>query len=201
MIFLLSEKIWNKSKKKLVEPKNYIIVDATDSDGSRLDKFTNLVTIDNLALPPKLIHVFDDESFEEIMDMDALKEMEDKFFHGPKFEAAVMAVISAFVDEDINVFIIIRNKAYAAWRKKYKKAFIEVFPKASNFFVILSKKVSENEKDLYFNFSSPELEEIKRGIAKKEKEMEERTKKAKKKSKDKKKKKKWKTGLGFEDWD
>lgn len=202
MIFLMSQKIWDKNKKKLVEPKDYIILDATDDSNARLDAFTNTVTYDNLAIPTKLLHMFDDEDFEDIMDIDNIKELEEAFFKGMKFQTAALAAISAFIDQDINVFIVVRNKAYDFWREKYRKEFVKLFPDASNFFVVTPKKVSKCKEELSHNFSDEELSYMKKELAKKERQMEERAKKSKHEEKKKKKNKKFKkSGLGFDEWD
>lgn len=202
MIFLMSQKIWDKNKKKLVEPKDYIILDATDDGNARLDAFTNTVTFDNLAIPAKLLHMFDDEDFEDIMDLDNIKELEEQFFRGLKFQTSALASISAFLDQDINVFIVIRNKAYDFWREKYRKEYIKLFPDSANFFVVLPKKISKYKKELSHNFSESEISYMKKELSKKEKQMEERAKQAKhsdKKNKKKNKKHK-KDGLGFDEW-
>ena len=203
MIFLMPYRFFDKYKKKLVEAKSYIILDAQDDDNTRLSTFVNVVTMDNLAMPAKLLHQADmDPDTFEAFDLDALKELENNFFKGNNFETAAVACITAMLDEDANVFIVIKNKAFDYWREKYRKAFIRIVPECESFFVVCGKKIKSISEMLEFEFKKDEIEYLRKKIRKKENELEEKFKeerKHKKKKKGKKNKKLKKSGLGFAD--
>ena len=197
MIFLLSEKIWEKRKKKLVEPKDYIIVDSLDAaTESPLLEYTNAVTIDDFAMPTKLMHAFQDD-FEEILDDDAIIEIQKNFFYGTKFRSSVLAVVRTFIEKDLNIFIVIKNKAYKGWRKMYQKAFEKAVPEFKDYFWILSKDLNDKDQEaLKRNIPPEKIPYLKKKVAEKETEMEVEHEKAKKKHKKNKKKAK-KHGLGI----
>jgi hypothetical protein len=192
MIFLLSNKQWEKHKKKLVEPKNYLILDATDDSDAKMASFTNMVTMDNFAVPLKLLRWAGDDDFDDEIDLDRIEDLETSFFKSDKFAVSVIATMSAFLESDINVFIVVRNKAYKFYRNKFKSEFCKVFPDAANCLVIMKNDIKKHKKDLNYSFSSEEVNIMKKALRKKEKQMQEITTKAKKKSK-----KKIKDGWGW----
>jgi hypothetical protein len=190
MIFLLSLKYWDKNKKKLVEPKDYIVLDATDDGEARLSSFTNVVAMDNFAIPVKLLKYSEElnEIEDDFIDLDRMQDMEKDFFRSHKFASSVAATVSVFLEKDINVFIIIRNKAFKFYRYYFKNEFCKVFPDAANCFVVLEKDLKTYKKELNHSFSSKEIEIMKKALRKKEKELEEDADKRKKKAKKKRKK-------------
>lgn len=203
MIYLMPYRFFDDHKKKLVEAKSYIILDAQEDDNTRLSTFTNVVTMDNLAVPAKLLHQADmDPDTFEAFDTDAIKELENNFFKSTNFETAAIACISAMLDEDANVFIVIRNKAFDYWREKYRKTFIKIFPDCESFFVVVGKKMKSIADTLTFEFSKDEIAYLRKKVRRKEEELEAKfkeEKKHKKKKKGKKNKKLKKSGLGFAD--
>lgn len=195
MIFLLSYKTWEKNKKKLVEPKNYLILDATDDEDAKLSNLTNMVSMDNFSLPMKLLKIVDDDDFTEAIDLDKIEDMEETFFKSLKFKSSVLATMSTFLIDDgdnkggsINVFIVLRNKAFKYYRKKFKHEFLKIFKEASNCFIIIDGKVKKYTKDLEKDVDDDELEIMVKALKKKEKIMEEEMKEANNKRKKKKKK-------------
>ena len=108
-------KEWDKHKKKFVEPKDYLILDATDDADTKMSGYTNVVTMDNFAVPLKLLKLADDDSFEDTIDIDRIEDLEDTFFKSAKFRTSVLATVSAFLSTDadggdkgnINVFIFL----------------------------------------------------------------------------------------------
>ena len=209
MIFLMSSKFFDNHKKKLVQPKDYIITDATDDESAKLNDLSNVITQDNLAVPPKLIHLIaeDDDDFGEAMDIDRIKALEDQFFYGREFRMNALALMRAYVgseddnpsgSHELNIFLVVRTKAYKYWKNKYKKAFAKILPDSSTFFKLCDDwgtvKV-EIEDDL----DSSDRLILRDQISKVEKQMEKEYKKVKKTKKKKKKKNKWKLdGYGFE---
>lgn len=195
MIFLLSLKTWDKYKKKLVEPKDYIILDATDNEDSKMTQFTNVVSMDNFCLPMKLIRVIQDEDYGDAIDIDKIEDLEDNFFRSGNFETSVLATMSIFLERDINVFIVMKNPAFKYYRKKFKSEFCKIIPDADPLLHIVEKgNFEKHKKALKASITSDEAEILKKQVRRKEKEMENLHKEKKKKSK---KKKKSNDGWGF----
>lgn len=190
MIFLMSVKQWNKNKKKLVEPKDYLILDATDDSDARMTSFSNVVDMVNFAVPLKLLRLADCEEFEDEIDIDRIEELEETFFRGNRFAMSVIATMSVFLEKDNNVFIVVRNKAFKYYKNKFRSEFVKVFPDAENCFVILKNDIRKHKKELNYSFSREEVNLMRKALKKKEKQMEEITEKAKKK-RNKKRNKGW----------
>lgn len=195
MIFILSLKIWDKYKKKLVEPKDYIILDATDNEDSKMLQYTNVVSMDNFCLPMKLIRTIREEDFNDAIDIDKIEELEDNFFKSENFKTSVLATMSIFLERDVNVFIVMKNAAFKFYRKKFKAEFCKIIPDADPVVFILEKgEIDKHKKTLHLSLSEDETEILKKQVRKKEKEMEGIHKEKYKKSK---KKKKSNDGWGF----
>lgn len=195
MIFILSLKMWDKYKKKLVEPKDYIILDATDNEDSKMTQYTNVVTMDNFCLPMKLIRLIQEEDYDGIIDLDKIEELEENFFKSGNFETSVLATMNIFLERDINVFIVMKNAAFKYYRKKFKAEFCKIIPDADPLTFILEKgDLDKHKKALKSSISNDEAETLKKQIRKKEKEMEGFHKEKRKKTKKKKKKN---DGWGF----
>lgn len=195
MIFLVSYKTWEKYKKWLVKSKDYIILDATDDEKAKLSSYTNVITVDGLAIPSSILKYVSDKDFEDSMDFDRVQDLENTFFRSMNFEIAINATIANFVEEerDMNFFIVIRDKAYKYYRNKLKKEFVKRYPSASTFLIIMSKDPKEkNKKDLKEKFPESEREPLKKMIRKREEQMTEKYNKTKKK-----KHKKSKDGWGL----
>lgn len=188
MIFLGSVKMWNKFKKKYVEPKDYMLLDATDDETSKLNKFTNMVDMANFAVPSGVLKLVSEIEDDESLDYDRLEEMERNFFEGYKFRSSVVATISVLVSERVNVFIIVRNKAFKYYRKRFKSEFCKVIPELTNYFHILHDDANKDKKYLNEEFSDKEIETLQKKVQKKEKEMEDEAKKMRSKRKKKRKK-------------
>ena len=178
MIFLMSAKQWNKNKKKLVIPKDYIIFDATDDDDAKMSSYTNCVTMDALNPPTKLVRLIADEDSDSIIDFEKLEKLEKTFFRGLSLRSAMMATISGIIQNgDINIFIVMRNKAFKYYKKKIKKTFEKLFPVDFEFIEIFSGDVSDHKKSLRYGFTSDELRQLNRHLKKREKEDTETFKK------------------------
>lgn len=190
MLFVISAKQFLKYSKKLVMEKDYVILDCTDEEiSSDLTKLTGVVTVDDFAVPSKLLRVISTDS-EDILDIDSIEELEKEFFRGIKFKNAVLATMSTFItsSSDINIFIVIRNKAYKYYRKRIESEFCRVFSEAASLIHIFEGDVKKMKSLLKKDITEKEREILLKELKKKEKEAEEWATKKKKKAKKKKKK-------------
>lgn len=128
MLYLMSEKQFKKNAKKLVEPKDYIICDATDDENGSLTKYSNVVSMHNMNPTPKLVKVKLQKDFDSI-DEYKVEKMEKKFFKSKGFITSSMACVKGLLDQDcsINMFIVMRNKAYKVYGKKFAKRIKKLF--------------------------------------------------------------------------
>lgn len=213
----MSLKQWDKYKKKLVEPKDYIILDASGDDSTKLQGFVNVVTVSDIVMPPRLISLVKDEDFDDIIDETEVRELEKSFFGSLKYRTTALAIIrgavsgnDAYDSKDVNAFIVLQDDAFKFWYGKYRKTFIDLIPSVEDFVYTLpvakkKKDKDEVKKDVkrILNLLDQEIpqkirKQILRDVKDLEKELEEEHKEKKKKKKDKKKKLK---GFGFDDWD
>lgn len=185
MIFLMSAKQWSKAKKKLVIPKEYLIFDATEDDDAKMNAFTNTVTMDAMNPPVKLVKLIskDGGGFDDAIDFDKLEKLEKTFFKGQQLRKAIMATVAGIIENDVNIFIVMRNKAFKYYKKKMKKAFEKTIPVDFEYIEIFTGEVSDHKKSLKYSFSDDELHQLKKALKKREKESEEEFAKAKKKKK------------------
>lgn len=199
MIIVIAAKDWLKNKKKLVDPKDYIILDCTDGQETSMRNFSETVTVDDFCIPSKLLSVMNKDIGEEYVDLDNVETLEKNFFRGNKFASTVLATVSAFItaESDINIFIVIRNKAFKFYRKRFITEFCRVFPDISPYVHIYEDKHKDKiKKILVKDLEAAEKNSLIKELKKKEKEMEETAKPKLKKDK-KKKKKKNNKGWGF----
>lgn len=156
MIFLMSKKQFLKEKKKLVEPKDYLIVDATDDDDAELSgKYSNVTVIEAFNPPGTLVKL--QEGKDDVFDLSKVEKLEKKFFKGKAFIAATMAITKGMLTKDCNIFIVLRNKAYKYYGKAIKKRmeklfnvdikFIGLFSDIEDSKKILLKELSDSNKD------------------------------------------------------
>ena len=184
MIFLMSEKQWKKNKKKLVEPKDYIIMDATEDDDARMSAYTNVVTMDALNPPPKLVRlVSDDSNFDDdVISFDKVEKLEKEFFKGFMLKKAIMATVAGIIENgDINIFIVMRNKAFKCYKNRMLNTFKKVIPVDFTFIQIFSGDVSVSKKELKKEFSYDEIMDLKKILKQREKELEKVIEKKRKK--------------------
>ena len=191
-IVLLSQKQWSKNKKKLVEPKDYIIMDGTEDDDAKLSAFSNVITADSYALPQRLLKMADyDVDSNEIIDYDKLEELESNFFDGTSLKNIILATVANVVGNDMNIFIVIRNKAFKMYKKSYKKAFNKLFdPNELGYSVltVFTGDMKDIKGDLNKSLSERERKLLSEKVAEREEEMRKKFEKQKKKKNKKKKK-------------
>lgn len=171
----MSEKQFKKKAKKLVEPRDYIICDGTDDDTGSLTKFSNVVSMSGFNPPSKLLKVRIDEDFDCGIDVDKVKKMERKYFKNNTFKSSAMACVKGMLNErsgggQINMFVILRNKAYKVYGKKIQKKVIKLIG-ADFDFVYLFDDVEEDKKLLRKELSRDKLKYIRRRLAKLEKSL------------------------------
>lgn len=189
MILIMSSKDWYKNKKKLVEPKDYMIVDGTEDDDGKLVAFTNMITIDGFNPPPKLTKLASKEmdvDFDDIIDFDSLEKLEENYFHGMKLTNAMMSVVAGQINSDINLFVILRPKVFKKFKKKIIKRYKELFPVDFDFVELFTGEVKDHKKSLRDAFTADQTEQLEKALAKNEKAQEKRYKKFNKKRKKKK---------------
>lgn len=194
MIFIMSQKQWDKYKKKLVQHKGYIIMDGTEDDDARMNRYTNTITMDAFCPPTKLLKLMSEGTdIEDIIDIDRLEELEKNYFNGLSLRNAVLATVSGLINqntEDINIFIVLRNKAFKYYRKKFRKLFIQLFDPNFEFVFILEDDYKKNRKALDRDLKNSEKEELAERLKKLEDKMAEDFEKKKQQKLGKRKKKK-----------
>lgn len=214
MIYFMREKDFIAARKKLVEPKDYIIFDVSDDATGEMSKFANCVGLSGLrpekTLVNLLIKTMEDNTYFE---PDKVEKLEKQYLKSISFLKAIDMVFVAQGRKDQNIYVVFRNRDYKAIGKtaiqKFRKAIdadiIFEYEDLEKDFKMLRRSLTSTEQ----NALRDALTVIERRIAKKEneieKEFDERDKKAKakkkkkkeaaKKAKKKKKKDKWMTFL------
>lgn len=202
MIIFMTEKQFLKNKKKLVEPKEYIICDCTDDATGELTKFSNTMSLDGLKPPSGLVKLLSKGDLDEI-DPKKIEKLEKKFYNGAEFRNTVLGLLMAFAKPgyDKNYFIVFKKKDYKICVKGVIKAIkrsIDIEDKI----IFTFEDYEENKKILKKNLSSETRKALNASCNKLAKKLEQdfsddddvKKKKDKdkknKKDKDKKKKKK-----------
>lgn len=175
MIFIMSQKQWDKYKKKLVQHKGYIIMDGTDDEDARMNRYTNTITMDAFCPPAKLLKLMSEgDELDDIIDIDRLEELEKNYFDGLSLRNALLATVSGMIDsneDDINIFIVLRNKTFKYYRKKFRKLFIRLFDPGFDFVFILEDEYKKNRKALERDLKDDEREELRSRLKKLEEQM------------------------------
>lgn len=182
MIFIISEKDFKKNKKKLVIPKDYIFVDATEDDTGTMSAFTNVITMDALNPPSKLIKLASKEEgdIDDFIDYDKLEKLEKNYFKSLRTKQSVMALVSGMVNRDINIFVIMRNKAYKYYAKRLAKLITSMFDVDFKFVAIFKGSYADMKKLMKSELDKFQLAELDSELSKNEKKMEKVQKKKKK---------------------
>lgn len=126
MIFILSEKQFTdkKNTKMLVGSKDYIIINATNDDDTKLHRYSNTKEMDMLNPPSKCFPGSKESEKHFPTTSDKRKRAFKKFRNSQEFILAVMAVTATFVEMDgeINIFVVFRNRVYKNYAEKLKDA-------------------------------------------------------------------------------
>lgn len=187
MIFIIDQKTWKKKAKKLVTYKDYIIFDATDDETGNLTKYSNVVSASGLCPSNKLIKGKLSEDY-EMISKEKLKKMEKNWITSKAFRLSSMAIVKGLLQADghINLFIVLKNKAYKAYGKKIKKEMSKLFDTKNAEFIYLKEDIEIDKKILKINPNGKVLSTLFRQLSDHENELE----KEEKIKKDKKKKNK-----------
>lgn len=187
MIFIMSKKSWYKHKKKLVLPKDYMLIDGTEDDDAKLSSFTNCVTMDQFNPPIKLIKLVGKENsddYRDILDYDRLDKLEENFFDSPNLHAAIMATVGGLLQGgDLNIFLILRNKVFKYYKKRLKREFIKSIAVPFDYITIFGSNASPSDfqKELSYSFTDKELRQLEDSLKAREKQMEKKIKQRRKK--------------------
>lgn len=146
MIIILPAKAFIKNAKKLVDPKDYFIFDATDDSDAKLMKYTNVISVDSLAPPSKLLEA---KKKEDVLDERKLEKLEENFLKGANFEAAIIAVLKSYLEYNgkVNIFIVLSKAGYKYYAKKIAKKICKMHDIDFNF-VYLWKDIEEDFKSV-----------------------------------------------------
>lgn len=202
MIIFMTEKQFLKNKKKLVEPKDYVIGDCTDDASGDLTKFSNTISLDGLKPPSGLVKLLSKGDVDGI-DPKKIEKLEKRFFKGSEFRNTMVGLLSAFAKPgyDKNYFIVFKKKDFEVCGKVIMKT-IKKSIECDEDVIFTFEDVKENKKILRKNLTNSARnqlnESIKKLIKKLEKDFDEdednskkkKDKDKKNKDKDKKKKKK-----------
>lgn len=212
MILILREKDFLKKKEKFVQPKDYLIFDATDNASGNMNKFSNSAALPYITPPKSLLSLIvklDEESDDDFspIDVDKVEKLEKKFFKGIEFIRALDVVFVAQMRKDQNIFVVFKDKNFKSfetrvvqWVKKYigenGEDLIKTFADYEESPKILRSSLSHNQASAL----KSSIEKLEKKIRKhsdaedeirREKKKEKEKEKKKKKDKKKKKKKKW----------
>ena len=203
MIIFMTEKQFLKNKKKLVEPKDYIICDCTDDATGELTKFSNTMSLDGLKPPSGLVKLLSKGDLDEI-DPKKIEKLEKKFYNGAEFRNTALGLLMAFAKPgyDKNYFIVFKKKDYKICVKGIMKAIKRSIDIGDDKILFTFDDYEDNKKILKKNLSNETRKALNVSCTKLAKKLEQdysddddvKKKKDKdkknKKDKDKKKKKK-----------
>ena len=119
MITIIDQKTLLKDAEKIACAADYVFINGTDKEGSKLDKFTNIVNMEGFNPPAKCL-----KSDKDVLDSDdKIKKAKKNWLKSKDLEKSIRAVCKTLVDSEgkLNVVIILRKKAY----KRFTKAIIK----------------------------------------------------------------------------
>lgn len=182
MIFIISEKDFKKNKKKLVIPKDYIFVDAMEDDEGTMSAFTNVITMDALNPPAKLVKLASKEEgdIDDFIDYEKLEKLEKNYFKSLRTKQSVMALVSGMVNRDINIFVVMRNKAHKYYAKRLAKLITNMFDVDFKFVAVFKGSYTNMKKVMKIELDKFQLAELDSELSKNEKKMEKSQRKKKK---------------------
>lgn len=178
MIIIISEKMWRKKAKKLAEMKDYVICDATADDSGPITKYSNVVNMDGLAIPSKLIKIKENKENnrddDDIVDADKAKKMERRFFKKKDFKNSTMAILKSLLTHEtgLNIFVVMKNKAYKTYASKVKKEMDKLIDTGDLEIIYLYDEVEENKKILKRDLKGSERKKLSKNLKKLQSEME-----------------------------
>lgn len=155
MIYVIGEKKFVHNAKELIRPKDFAIIDATDGNGAVLNDKVRGVIVKEALIPPSKVVKFKLEECEWEVDEDRVNKIWKKWLKSDGFVETIYALLEGFLKKNMNIFIIISNKAYKAIGSKYAKAinylldsqikFVYTFEDYRNDKDSLTRKLSEKD--------------------------------------------------------
>lgn len=137
MIIIMDNKTWDKQVKKLVEPRDYVVGDATQDESCNIDRYSNCISMEGLAPGSKLVRLRMECDKDDVISESKLDELEQKWINHVQFKKYAMACVSAMLNvtreqsgmKHQNVFIIIRKKPYKIYGEMIRDEFNKLFMK------------------------------------------------------------------------
>ena len=161
MIIIIDQKTLLKDAEKIADAADYVFINGTDKEGSKLDKFTNIVNMEGFNPPAKCLKSKDDA----LESKSKVKEAKKKWLKSKDLEKSIRACTKTLVDSDgkLNVVIILRKKAYKKFGKTLKKKICAVTGVKGDY-VRLYEDISK--KHLSDTVDKKELKKLKKYFAK-----------------------------------
>lgn len=157
MIAIVTEKYWEKYAKKLVEYKDYVLIDATDNEMEL--RYNNCVPAENLVLPSKLMSIATDAELQRQTSRNKMRDIQDQFFHSEEFVRSLMEPFEMLSTRDVNLFVILPKKVVKFFGKAYERVIQELYSgtkveilleKPKNYAKPLSKEIDRKvQKDIH----------------------------------------------------
>ena len=174
MIFIMTDKALKKNLNALIYPKPYLIVDGMDDESAELSrKYSNTITMSSFNPPSKCVKARlddDEDGFygDYVLDDDKIDKIEKRWKNSPNMEKDITALVDTFITKDqINIFIIMRKKAYKAFSESVKKKITSMFTDNSTErikFVYTFDEYQDDHKSLKRDLKDKDIETIKRSV-------------------------------------
>lgn len=141
-IIIIDQKSVIKDAKKIADAADYVFINGTDKEGSKLDRFTNIVSMPGFNPPAKCL-----KSDKELLDSDAsIRKALKNWLKSKDLEKGIKASCKTLVNADgkINIVIVLRKRAYKRYGKTILKKFEAVTGVSGNY-VQLYKDISKKD--------------------------------------------------------
>lgn len=116
MIIIMPKKVFEKKIRKLAVFKDYVVIDATDSNSQKIStKYSSVITVDKFACPAKVIKYLKGDDGEWAYDESKIKKTQKGWLKGKEMALNICSVVDTFLksENQINIFIVLRNDNYA----------------------------------------------------------------------------------------
>lgn len=115
MIIIMKEKDFLKNAKKLVEPKDYLVVDGTDEDGGPLNRYTQMLAMPGLNPPTKCL-----KGKDALDDERDIEEKEERWLGSKDLFKSIATMLFTMnqYNGSFNIFVCLSKKAYNKYGEK-----------------------------------------------------------------------------------